>query len=314
MSLLVFRPFQATDSAGTCELFRRVYGDHYVSPDVYMPQMICQHNLKGRWHSQVAVVDGRVVGHAALCRQGHATQDAELALVAVDPELQGRQIASRLGQQLLDGCRQLGLARLSIKQVTSHPYSQRLSQRLGFHDVGLLPDFVPSPFATDQAETIVIGCQVIGDHPRPLPRLQWPAPHQWLMGALETRFGTTLVDRPQGIHPLRLSHLPGRIEIVADRVDTCLVGQLRRLPAHWPLSVRIGLGRHFCADHQLLLAAGFFFTGMMPTDAGQGWQALFHRVAHPRRLSLHSAPMQRLHDELQAHAQTWKNAQAHSAA
>lgn len=314
MSSLIIRPFRSTDSNSTCELFRRVYGDHYVSPDVYMPQMICQHNLLGRWHSLVAVMGDRVVGHAALCRQGNANQDAELALVAVDPVVQGRQIATRLGQHLVDGSRALGLARLSIKQVTSHPYSQRLAQRLGFHDVGLLPDFVPSPFATDQAETIVIGCQVVSGQYQPLPSLQWPAPYRWLMSSLESTFGTHPDENPAAIQPLRISHLPGRIDIVAGRVDGCLVEQLQRLPVHWPLSVRLELSRYFCADYRLLMAAGFFFTGIMPIDTAQGWQALFHRVAQPRGLDLQSSSMQRLHDKWQASAQAWKATQASSAA
>jgi RimJ/RimL family protein N-acetyltransferase len=314
MNNLLIRPFQPADSVSTCELFRRVYGDHYVSPDVYMPQMIYQHNLQERWHSLVAVTGDRVVGHAALCRQGDASQDAELALVAVDPDLQGRQIASRLGQQLLAGSQALGLARLSIKQVTSHPFSQRLSERLGFHDVGLLPDFVPSPFATDQAETIVIGCQRVSGGLQPLPQLQWPATCQWLMAPLAAQFGTRLDEEPAGIQPLRISHLPGRIDIVAERVDACLVGHLQRLPVHWSLSVRLGLGRHFGTDHRLLMTAGFFFTGIMPSDTAQGWQALFHRVAEPRQLHLRSPSMQRLHDEWQAHAQAWKTTQASSAA
>lgn len=310
----VIRRFQPADSVSTCELFRRVYGDHYVSPDVYMPQMISQHNLQGRWHSLVAVTGDRVVGHAALCRQADANHDAELALVAVDPDLQGRQIASRLGQQLLDVCQALGLARLSIKQVTSHPFSQRLSQRLVFHDVGLLPDFVPSPFASDEAETIVIGCQLVSGGLQPLPQIQWPVSCQWLMGPLASRFGTRHDDSPPAIQPLRISHLPGRIDIVAERVDACLVRQLQGLPVHWPLSVRLGLGRHFATDHRLLMTAGFFFTGIMPTDTAQGWQALFHRLAEPRQLHLQSASMQRLHDEWQAHAQAWKTTQASSAA
>ncbi|WP_434610793.1 GNAT family N-acetyltransferase [Pseudomonas sp. R1-7] len=314
MSNLVIRPFRPTDSISTCELFRRVYGDHYVSPDVYMPQMICQHNLLGQWHSLVAVMDDRVVGHAALCRQGHANQDAELALVAVDPALQGRQIATRLGQHLVDGSAALGLGRLSIKQVTSHPYSQRLAQRLGFHDVGLLPDFVPSPFATDQAETIVIGCQVVGGDLRPLPQLHWPASHQWLIAPLALKFGTCLNDNPAALQPLRISHLPGRIDIVAERMDACLVRQLQSLPVHWPLSVRLGLGRHTATDHRLLMSAGFFFTGIMPIDTAQGWQALFHRVSQPQELDLQSTSMQRLHDEWQASAQAWKATQASSAA
>jgi predicted N-acetyltransferase YhbS len=108
MNNLLIRPFQPADSVSTCELFRRVYGDHYVSPDVYMPQMICQHNLQERWHSLVAVTGDRVVGHAALCRHAKASLDAELALIAVDPDLQGRHIASRPGARARPAIDQTG--------------------------------------------------------------------------------------------------------------------------------------------------------------------------------------------------------------
>lgn len=314
MSALVIRPFTPTDSVGTSELFRRVYGDHYVSPDVYVPQMICQHNLQQHWHSVVALMGEHIVGHAALCRQATSREDGELALMVVDPAVQGGQIATRLGQQLLDRCHDLGLVRLSIKQVTSHCYSQRLAQRLGFHDTGLLPDYVPSPFATDQAETIVVGCQVISGYQCPLPHLQWPSALRWLLEPLASQFGTTLDDTPESVQPLQIRQLSGRIDIVAGRMDRRLAGQLRRLPAHWPLSVRLRLRRQFADDHRRLVAAGFIFTGVMPAEGDLGWQALFHRGALARRLSLHSEPMQRLHDKLHVHAQAWKDAQASSAA
>lgn len=84
MSTLVIRPFRSTDGAGISELFRRVYGDHYVSPDVYLPRMICQYNAQQHWRSMVAVLDEHVVGHAALCRGLASPSDAELALMAVD--------------------------------------------------------------------------------------------------------------------------------------------------------------------------------------------------------------------------------------
>lgn len=189
-----------------------------------------------------------------------------------------------------------------------------MAQRLGFHDTGLLPDYVPSPFATGQAETIVLGCQVIGGYQCPLPNLQWPSALRWLMEPLASRFGTLFDDTPASVQPLLIRQLFGRTDIVAGRMDRRLAGQLQRLPAHWPLSVRLGLRRQFDNDYRRLLAAGFIFTGVMPAEGDLGWQALFHRDALARQLSLHSEPMQRLHDELQAHARTWKNAQASSAA
>lgn len=314
MSSVVIRAFRPTDGVGTSELFRRVYGDHYVSPDVYLPHMIGLHNLLNRWHSMVAVEDERVVGHAALCRQTADGEDAELALIAVDPAVQGGQIATRLGQQLLDSCQDLGLARLSIKQVTSHCYSQRLAQRLGFHDTGLLPDHVPSPFATVHAETIVVGSQVVSGHRRPLPHLKWPAACQWLTQPLASLFGTSLEAPLPSVQPFQIRQLPGRIDIVAGYIGLRLAGQLLRLPAHWSLSVRLGLRQQFADDYQRLMDAGFIFTGIMPAEGDPGWQALFHRGALDRPLTLHSEPMQRLHEQVQAQGHIWRSVQAGSAA
>ncbi|MDB6445666.1 GNAT family N-acetyltransferase [Pseudomonas sp. 21TX0197] len=314
MSALVIRPFRPADAVGTSELFRRVYGYHYVSPDVYLPHMICQHNLHQRWHSMVAVLDERVVGHAALCQAAPRHEDAELALMAVDPTLQGSQIATRLGRQLLERCQDLGLARLSIKQVTSHPYSQRLAQRLGFHDTGLMPDHVPSPFDVALAETVVVGCQMIQDHRRPLPSIRWPATCQWFMAPMASRFGVTLDDAPCSVQPLQLRQLPGRVDVVAGHIGRHLARQLQQLPAHWSISVRLSLRRQFNDDYRRLMAAGFIFTGLMPGEADISWQALFHRGALARRLDLISAPMQRLHEQLQAHTENWRGSITSSAA
>ncbi|MDU9021862.1 GNAT family N-acetyltransferase [Pseudomonas corrugata] len=314
MSALVIRTFRPADAVGTSELFRRVYGDHYVSPDVYVPHMICQQNQHRHWFSMVAVIGDRVVGHAALCRPAANREDAELALVAVDPALQGSQIATRLGWQLLDRCEGLGLVRLSIKQVTSHPYSQRLAQRLGFHGIGLMPDHVPSPFVPDQAETIVIGCQVMGGHQRPLPAVHWPAPCQWLMAPLVSQFGTTFDDIPDPMQPLQISSLPGRVDVVAGHMSKHLARQLQRLPVHWSIALRLGLRQQFPEDYRRLMAAGFIFTGLMPVEGELNWQVLFHRGALTRPLDLHAGPMQRLHDELQLHTQNWRGTRSSSAA
>lgn len=314
MTAPLIRPFTPEDAIGTSELFRRVYGDHYVSPDVYVPHMICLNNKHRHWHSMVAVVDDRVVGHAALCRPSSSHGDAELALMAVDPALQGNQIAMRLGRQLLDRCEDLGLVRLSIKQVTSHPYSQRLARRLGFHDTGLMPDHVPSPFDIAQAETIVVGCRMIGSHHRPLPAIPWPKACQWLMTPLVSRFGVRLGDIPPSMQPLQLRQLPGRVDVGVGQISRPLARQLQRLPAHWSISVRLGLRRQFTDDYRRLMAAGFVFAGVMPVESEAGWQAQFHRGALARPLELHSPSMQRLHDELQAHTENWRDALESSAA
>lgn len=82
MSHLIFRRYRPSDARAVSQLFREVYGDHYVQPDVYLPHMISQHTAEGRWKSMLAVDDVRVLGHAALCHES-SPQSAELALSVV---------------------------------------------------------------------------------------------------------------------------------------------------------------------------------------------------------------------------------------
>src|SRR3546814_19428096 len=83
------------------------------------------------------------------------------------------------------------------------------------------------------------------------------------------------------------------LDIVAGHIGLRLAGQLLRLPAHWSLSVRLGLRQQFADDYQRLIDAGFTFTGIMPAQGNPGWQALFHRGALVPPLTLQSEPMQR---------------------
>ena len=127
---IAIRDFQADDAAGVSALFRAIYGEHYVYPDVYLPSMIRRHNTAGRWHSAVAVSGGRVLGHAALWRDPHCPGSAELALNVVHPDARGQGLATALGRHLRAQGVALGLSMLTIKQVSSHGQSQRLAKTL----------------------------------------------------------------------------------------------------------------------------------------------------------------------------------------
>src|SRR3546814_14272618 len=87
------------------------------------------------------------------------------------------------------------------------------------------------------------------------------------------------------------------LDIVAGHIGLRLAGQLLRLPAHWSLSVRLGLRQQFADDYQRLIDAGFTFTGLMPAEGNPGWQELFHRgpLVHP--LTLHRSEERRVGKE-----------------
>ena len=298
MTRLVFRPYRPSDSNAVSRLFREVYGDHYVKPDVYLPHMINQHNAEGRWQSMLAVDDAHVLGHAALCRTVHSNT-AELALCVVHPAAQGQSIATRLGRELLMQSGSPGLESVSFKQVTHHPYTQRMAEKIGFLSTGLLPDYVPSPFADPQPETIVMGYHRIGGHRRPLPDIPWPESCRALMGHLGSVFGTHQDNTSRPAMPLQIKQHQHRLDIVIQYLNKDLLGQLWQLPRHWLISVRLELSRHFPRNLRNFSALGFAFTGLMPTPGGNGWFALFHRGVQVRPLNLNCAHMQQLHDDLQ---------------
>ncbi|MET0848403.1 MAG: GNAT family N-acetyltransferase [Pseudomonas sp.] len=302
MSHLIFRRYRPSDARAVSQLFREVYGDHYVQPDVYLPNMINQHIIDGCWKSMLAVDDVRVLGHAALCREV-APQIAELALSVVHPAAQGHSIATRLGRELLLQAGPSGFTSVLIKQVTHHPYTQRMAANIGFHSTGVLPDYVPSPFADPHPETIVMGCHVVEGHARPLPDIPWPERYRGFMQHLCSLFGTHPLTPAQPSMPVQIKQHHQRIDLVIHHLSKRLLEQVRQLPGHWMISTRLAMSQHFAEDLHSLTMLGFAFTGLMPASTSEGWFALFHRGAQPRSLNLHCPYMQQLHDDLQRHTE-----------
>lgn len=299
MNQLIFRPFSASDAQAVSQLFRLVYGDHYVQPDVYLPKLITQHNSEGRWQSMLAVEGSQILGHAALCRGRRLTGNAELALSVVRPTTRGQSIATRLGRELLEQAQTGAGHCVLIKQVTQHPYTQRMAQTLGFHCTGLLPDYVPSPFAEPCAESIVVGVLVLDGHTLPLPDIVWPDDCRDLAQHLYSAFGRGNSVQVYPSRPLQMQRHHQRVDVVIERLDSRLLEQLIQLPEGWLISARIALSECFAEDFKRLNAKGWLFTGLIPATDQARWFALFHRGGRARHLDLHCPHMQRLHDTLQ---------------
>ena len=298
MSNLVYRRYQPGDAHAVSQLFHTVYGDYYVQPDVYLPNMISQHNADGRWTSMLAVDGQRVLGHAALCNDTLA-DTTELALSVVHPCAQRQNLATNLSRELLIQAGSQGFNDVMIKQVTHHPYTQRMAQSIGFHSTGLLPDYVPSPFAEPLPETIVIGCYVAQGNSRALPDIPWPESCRRFMQRLSAVFGTSQAESPPLSIPLHIRQHHQRYAIAIHRLNERLLDQLSGLPGHWLIPVKLVLSRHFSEDLHRLTGRGFTFTGLMPAPRDHGWFALFHRGVQPRNLNLQCPDMQQLHDDVQ---------------
>ncbi|VVN99794.1 hypothetical protein PS718_02566 [Pseudomonas fluorescens] len=299
MAPLMLRNYRESDATAVSQLFRQVYGDRYVQPHVYLPQIINQNHADKRWHSLVAVLEDQICGHATLVR-GRGSHTAELALSVVHPDSRGLNIATRLGQQLLTHAQALGCHDVLIKQVTHHPFTQKMAGNLGFHNTGVLPDYVPSPFGCPEPESIVLGCRIVEGYQRPLPRQTWPASCRDLMQHLSDVFGTqTQTVRWRGA-AIELEQHSNRYDVRLKTLRPDLLKQLRSLPQQWLISIRLQLSQHFACDLNRLTASGFAFGGLAPVEGQEGgWLALFHRGYRLRELELHCPHMQQLQDQAQ---------------
>ena len=298
MEAITLRGYRTSDAPAVSRLFRKIYGDHYAQPHVYLPRMISQNHANGRWHSLVAVANGQVAGHSTLILDKESSL-AELALSVVDPQIRGQNVATQLSRQLLIHAQALGCHGVTIKQVTQHAYTQRMADRLGFCSTGLLLDYVPSPFGEPLPESIVIGFIPIDGYRRPLPALPWPQSCRDFMEHLSGVYGTQEKQPLWVGPPLHVEHCSGRYDVLLKKLDSSLLKQLRQLPGHWMISIRLRLARGFASAVDSLSAMGFIFTGIAPNDRCGGWLALFHRGYHPRTLQLHCPHIQRLHDQAQ---------------
>lgn len=298
MESITLRSYRTSDAPAVSRLFRKIYGDHYAQPHVYLPRMISQNHADGRWHSLVAVADDQVAGHSALILDKGSSL-AELALSVVDPQIRGQQVATQLGRHLLIHAQALGYQGVTIRQMTHHPYTQKMAASLGFHNTGLLPDHAPSPFGGSDPESLVLGYAPVDGYQRPLPTLTWPDECREFMQHMCDVFGTRLNVSPWMGAPAQLEQRWGRYDGVFNEVDDSLLKQLQQLPAHWLISIRLRLAQGFDHAWRRLSMMGFVFSGLAPDDKGAGWLALFHRGFQPRALTLHCPKMQRLHDDMQ---------------
>ncbi|OHX13553.1 hypothetical protein BI347_08510 [Chromobacterium sphagni] len=295
------RDYQAEDAAAVSALFRAVYGDHYVYPDVYLPSQIQQRNASGQWRSAVALLDGRLVGHATLWQDPARPGQAELALNVVHPDARGQGVASLLGRHLRAAAAVQGVALLTIKQVCSHPQSQYVAQTLGFHTSALMLDYVDSPFGKPEPESIVLGCLPL--QPRPLPDLAWPAEWREWLQPLQQAFGQRAAVAPSARLPgLSLARHGQRLEITVHQPTAARLAEIATLPAGQLLYLKLALSADALALLPALRQAGFGFGGLLP-DAGDGWLLLFLRGQRGDAIRFCDAQAERLHQlELQTTA------------
>ncbi|AWK43750.1 GNAT family N-acetyltransferase [Photorhabdus laumondii subsp. laumondii] len=295
LGIPLVRLFREEDSTGISALFRVVYGEDYVYPEVYLPTMLGRYNAAKQWYSAVAVQDGHVLGHAALWRDEHCSLSAELALIAVHPQARGQGIATALGRYLCDQAKKMGLSILTIKQVSSHNHSQRLAQNLGFHTTGLLPDYVTSPFDQARPESIVLGCLPLQSWP--FPEVHWPSGWQLWLTSVTQVFGQEPLQPEELVDAdIRITNHGRRLEVWIEKQTTERVKEVAELPAHKLIYVRLPVGEGTLQAMEILQQAGFACTGFVPGHHHH-WEALLVRGHSRKELTLDCQFARRLHQQ-----------------
>lgn len=294
--------FAPQDADRLPDLFRRIYGDHYLSADVYDPQAYRRANADGSCHSLVARGPGGApVGHLGILKSAAHPGVRELGQGVVDP---GHRTQGLLGQ-MIDTCiaiadRDPGCCGLFGAALTNHVFSQRALWRADFVDVGFEIGYVPARMmqieATGAGPTAtVLQYRALDDAPRQVAYL--PSAYSDLMLALYDQLHLTrafaTADRPldqAGRSRIETVDLP-RFDLV--RLNIRRVGHdLERRVADTVAFARRN-GRTMvqvvlaldspCTDAAVaaLRAAGFWFGALLPRWMGTDALLLQRAIGEP---------------------------------
>lgn len=161
---LLCRPALPKDTPDVMELTRHIWGGEDYVPLVWADWLADPHGLLA-----VAEYGGRVVGLSKLARL--SPQEWWLQGLRVHPEFQGRGIASRLHDYMLDYWQRSGAGVLGMATASFRLPVQHLCERTGFQKVGEFSIFQasvrrPQPGAPSQASA---GGLTAGGAPAPAP-------------------------------------------------------------------------------------------------------------------------------------------------
>lgn len=131
------RLMASEESPDVCRCVYDCYGYSYANENLYYPERVAAMNLEGKLRSVVAVTgEGEIGSHCALIL--HEYMPAEVGIVVTKKKFRGQGFARLLTEYLEDEAAIMGLGGLQVKEVTAHPYTQKLSAKLGYLDCGLL--------------------------------------------------------------------------------------------------------------------------------------------------------------------------------
>lgn len=139
--------FIAEDAPGVVNLFRSVYGDGYPVRTYMDEKLLIEENCANRTISSVAkTTDGAVVGHNALFNSAPSRGTFESGAGVVHTAYRGgKGIFAQLAVHGLGIAKEMANVQAVFGEpVCNHPFSQKLSVRVGFASRALEVDLMPA--------------------------------------------------------------------------------------------------------------------------------------------------------------------------
>ncbi|WP_237387820.1 GNAT family N-acetyltransferase [Xenorhabdus sp. Sc-CR9] len=297
-SAIQIQSYQSGDDKKISQLFRAVYGDAYVYPDIYLPRLIDDYQVTGQWYSALAFYQGRLIGHASLVKDAVHQNHAELALIAVEPDFQGYGIAKSLGSYLCHYAKEQNYKLLTMKQVCSHPKSQYIARNLGFYSTALMLDYVDSPFGLPEPESIVQG--ILPLKSLPLPKLNWPQPWRNWVDQIRQYIGESspyaqqVCRRSFTSEPFSIKKSGRRLEITLYDVPSDFLSEVIDFPAGQLIYLKLPACEESLTLCPSLKKGGFRFAGLCP-DEHNGWFLLWLRGYQLAPYQFHDTGTQHLY-------------------
>ncbi|WP_323085478.1 GNAT family N-acetyltransferase [Providencia alcalifaciens] len=289
------RNFYATDANDISALFRDVYADRYVYPELYIPAMITRRNTQRIWCSAVAIKNNKIIGHAALKRDASVNTNAELAMIVTHPAARHRGVAFQLGMYLYEEARRQKLTTLTIKMVCSHLGSQLLAKNLGFHTTALLRDYVDSPFESGSFESVVVGVKTLQPKPVPTPSSMRTQPNT--LALLSAPFGNKPQFAMPNLHifPIEVCDSGERINVTLHQITGGVINELAYLPYERRIYIQVPINAMLAKYLPFFYQVGYRDAGLILDSHGE-WVWLFQRGFKPQHLQLCCPTAQKLQE------------------
>jgi anti-sigma regulatory factor (Ser/Thr protein kinase)/RimJ/RimL family protein N-acetyltransferase len=278
------------DAIGVSQCLYRAYGYSYPDDYMYYPKRIINMNETEELTSVVALDEaGSIVGHCALVHHDHGSV-AELDHAVVAPANRKGGLLKRMTALLEEEACCRSLQGIYVQAVTSHTFSQRVIEQLGYRECALFMGLLPRSMifkkiradSLSQRESCAVHYKTIG---APLGSIVYaPDRHLEILRQTYLNLGMhpQFLDgsRPEGQGALRASYHSslgfGEIKVLkvgGDSRTEIKRGLLDLLEIAGAETVYLDLPLAQAGTPDLCTAAeaeGFFYSGLGPRFAADG--------------------------------------------